>query len=421
MRKLINLLLLLTILYFGIEISFVNLNKGHKIEYKIKSNDKTFIIKEIYTQKRRHEKNNYYFEIKVDDTVFNYQTYKNYKRANYIIKKINYFEKSNYKCINLKDKKNLDISDTICMKDNIQYFYNSIKGKNKDVDNFVSKINNRVKYTDSKKNKIDADPVILYTDNLVDKHYIGLQNYKGIYLVNKKDKVKNINIFKNDVYTNKASIISNRLYLTIDYSKDYRFHNFYIVDIKNGKKKTITADDSISLDSYMQGSVNHEVFLFDRSNKLQYRINLKNKTVKVSGKVSSGIQVYRNNKFEIGSAYDALNNDLRFNIYSSDNKFNDKEYSRVDKVGNKYSGYYYLYVKNKDNYDVYRVNVQNKKVLTYIFTTDDINNVYYFEDYVYYKQGNYIKYYQNDLGIKTLLKNKEFEFNKSLMFGLYVK
>ena len=126
MKKLIKLLMVLIILYFGIEISFINFNKGHILEYKIKSNKKTFNIKEIYVQKKKHEKTNYYFEIQVDDVIFNYQTYNNYNRANYIIKKIDYFEDSSYKCINIKDKNDKSISDVICIKDNIEYYYNSI-------------------------------------------------------------------------------------------------------------------------------------------------------------------------------------------------------------------------------------------------------------------------------------------------------
>ena len=42
MKKLFNLLIILLILYFGIEISFINLNKGHNLEYKIKKDENTF-------------------------------------------------------------------------------------------------------------------------------------------------------------------------------------------------------------------------------------------------------------------------------------------------------------------------------------------------------------------------------------------
>ena len=45
MKKLFNLLIILLIIYFGLEISFINLNKGHNIDYKIKKGNNTFNIK----------------------------------------------------------------------------------------------------------------------------------------------------------------------------------------------------------------------------------------------------------------------------------------------------------------------------------------------------------------------------------------
>ena len=420
MKRLIRLLFILLVLYFGIELLFVNLNKGHNLEYKIKKNKNTFFIKEIYTQKVKNEINNYYFEIRINDYIFNYQTYKDYKKANYIIKDIDYFEGDRYNCIFIKDKNNLQLSDILCLNNNIQYYYSDIKGKDKKIDEYVKNIKTYKEYKDNLTKKIDADPVTLYTDNIVNKHYISLQNYRGLYLINKKDNIKNITLFKNDIYTNKNSITSNKYYLTADYDKEFRFHEMYLINIKNGKKSKIISNDDISLDSYIQGVINEEVYLFDKSNKKQYRINLKNKTVSQSGNTAKGINVYKNNKYEIGSAYDALEKEILFNKYSYDTKFMDKEYDKVEKIGNKLSGYYYLYLKNDYIYDVYRVSVQNKKILTYLFSTDDLNNVYYYKDYVYYKDNLNIRYYQNELGKKTLLKDTEFEFNKSLKFGLYV-
>lgn len=419
MKRLIRLLIILVSLYFIIELSFINLNKGHSIEYTINSKKNKFLVKEIYVQKTKNEKRNYYFEIKINDDVFNYQTYKDYKKANYIIKKLDYFEGNKYKCISLIDKDSKYISDIICKSDDIQYYYSDIKGEDTKLDKYVSKLNNYEIKKEKLKSKIDADPVILYTNNMLDKHYIVLQNYKGIYLINKKDNVRNIELFKNDVYTNLSSTIIKDCYLTADYNKDYKFHELYLVNIKNGKKKIITSNKEISLDSYIQGTVGKEAYLFDNLDKKQYRINIKNKTVNESGNTKNGIQVYNNKEFTKGSAYKASSSKIYFNEYSSDITLNDVDYYKVDKVGNKKSGYYYLYKKNDDKYDVYRANVQNTKILTYLFTTDSINT-YYYDDFVYYKSGNYIKYYQNDLGNKTLIKDSEFEFNDSLKFGLYV-
>lgn len=420
MKKLYYLLFVLLTLYFSVEISFINFNKGHELEYKIKHNDKLFYIKEIYSQKRKEEINNYYFEIKVDNNLFNYQTFKNYKKENYIIKKIDYFESDNYKCINIKTKKNESISDLICLdNNNIQYFYSTIKGNDKLLDQYAS-LNKIKKSIDNKKNKIDADPVILYTDNLLDKHYVSLLNYKGVYLINKKDKIKNIKLFENDIYNNRINVINNKFFLTADYNNEYKFHEMYLINIKNGKKDKVISNDNISIDSYINGSVDNEVYLFDKSEKKQYRINTRDKTVSLSGNTSKGITVYTDNKYKVASAYDAYDSNIYFSRYSTNEQIKKYDYVKIDKVGNKLSGYIYIYKKNGKKYDIYRCNIQNKSIFTYIAETDDYNNVSYYKDFIYFKNDLYLKYYQDELGIKTLLKNSEFEFNKTINFGLYV-
>lgn len=421
MKKLFNLLIILLIIYFGLEISFINLNKGHNIEYKIKKGNNTFNIKEVYTQKRKNEINNYYFEIKINNEIFNFQTFKNYKKANYIIKDIIYFTDDDYKCLYLIDKNKEQMTDVICKKDNIQYFYNSIKGNSKKIDEYVKKIPNYKKNKENLENIIDADPLIFYKDNVENNHYLYIENYKGIYLINKKDNVKNITNFKNDVYTNKISTLNGKNYVTANYNEQYKFHEFKIVNILNGKKREIISNDDISFDSYIQGNIDNQVYVFDKNEKKQYRINLNTNTVLLSGDKSKGIENYKNGQMIVGSAYLASNQEIKFNNYTFDTSFNDKTYEKVDKVGNKLSGYYYLYEKENNKYKVYRVNVQNKKILTYLFQTDDIDNVYYYLDYVYYKDGVYIKYYSDAKYIKTLLKNSELEFNKAINFGLYVK
>ena len=63
-----------------------------------------------------------------------------------------------------------------------------------------------------------------------------------------------------------------------DYDNKYEFNKFYLIDIKKGKKETITSNQSISIDSYVQGSYKNDIYLFDKNNKIQYQINIKTKS-----------------------------------------------------------------------------------------------------------------------------------------------
>ena len=57
MKKLFTMLIILFILYLGIQSAFNLFSKGHDDEYEIKSDNITFYVKEVSNFKE----NNYYF------------------------------------------------------------------------------------------------------------------------------------------------------------------------------------------------------------------------------------------------------------------------------------------------------------------------------------------------------------------------
>ena len=73
----------------------------------------------------------------------------------------------------------------------------------------------------------------------------------------------------------------------------------------------------------------------------------------------------------------------------------------------------------KENYKVYRANIENTKELTYLFETSNIEEIQYIEDYIIYKEENYIKIYQDLIGTQKLTKSNELKFNDSLKFYGY--
>ena len=80
---------------------------------------------------------------------------------------------------------------------------------------------------------------------------------------------------------------------------------------------------------------------------------------------------------------------------------------------------YYLYKKNGTKYDCYRINKQNKSGLIYLFTTDSLELINYVDNYVYFSDGNVIKVFNDNFGIKNILEYNEIEFNKNIKFYVY--
>lgn len=414
MKKMFGLLLILLIGYFGFQLLFRFVDKGHIEEYEITTNNQVFNIKEIYTV-NTEEDNNYYLEIKVNDEIFDIQIYDNLNMAKRIVTDIYYYN-GDYKCIIPVINKE-KYGNVICKSGNTYYNYEDIKGKNSSLDLFVKELNlNTVENKElSTKNKIT-----IY-DNLLDNHYIALETYKGITTINKKNisTIVGINLFEKDIYTKDISCFIDKYYLVADYNKQTKFNEFKLVDITNNKIKTIKYDYDISLDSYILGTYQNKVYLFDNNSKKEYEIDIKKETVIEVGNINIGIKILTNGNFENINAYTVYQNKTKFTPYEVSYTFNNQNYDLVLKVGKEKSGYYYIFEKNGNKYKVYRSNIQNGLNKIYLFETDN-TNLLYSKDIVYYLDGKYLKRYDNK-GNRIILEYSELEFNHNIKIGLFNK
>ena len=305
-------------------------------------------------------------------------------------------------------KKGEILTDIMCLKDNIVTYYHNIESK--EVDTFAKELAkvgyDKNDFKDSASPRNISSRETIYDENINSNHYIAYENYKGLTLIN--GTIKNVKIFNNDVYTKQVSLFTDKYYIVADYNAEYTFKKFYIINLINGNIREIRSYDEISFDSIIQGAVGDDVYIFDKDSETQYKLSLKYETVE---KIQNEIKYY-NGKWGTMALNDALNGKKFDNYFSNDIN----GYDKVNKVGN----YYYLYKKQNDNYLVYRADIKNPKLITYIFKTDDINSVYYLKNYVYYKNETSFNYY-SPKGSRKIINNKEIDFNKDISFGAYIK
>jgi hypothetical protein len=171
-------------------------------------------------------------------------------------------------------------------------------------------------------------------------------------------------------------------------------------------------------DSYIQGIVDDTLYLFDRYNKKQYEIRINPFAIVEVGSTVNNIKYYDLGTWSRVPVTEALTKTLLFNMYKTEEI---EGYARVDKVGNELSGYYYLYKKIGNGYQVYRSSVQNKDKISHIFNISKIGDIVYIDDYVYFNDGKEVKYYHDKYGVKTLFYNSELDFNTALYFNVYKK
>lgn len=417
MKKMIQLLLIIGIIYFGIQIAFRFIDKGHIETYTVGTEDNIFNVKETFTV-NTSEEDNYYLEITINDVQFDFQIFNNLNMSKRIVTDIYYYNRD-YQCM-LPVVQGKAVNDVLCKQGDTYYNYQDLKGKSSSLDMFVTsleQIYNSNRYENNQQILGKENNILVYN---IQSHFLAMENYKGIYTINNKNlsKIYNVPIFNADIYNKKISCYVDKYYLVADYSKQTKFNEFKLVDLTNNKVKTIKYDYDISLDSYILGTDKTKVYLFDNDTKREYEIDVKKETIIEVGNTNVGIKMMVNGNFQIIDAYYVYQNQMIFTPYETTNEFNGKNYEMVLKVGIEKSGYYYIFEKSKNRYRVYRSNIQNGINKTYLFETDS-KELLYSKDSVFYIDGKYLKCYNNENGNQIILENKELEFNHNIKIGLY--
>lgn len=403
MKKIFASITILYIFLFFLEFSFNYFKKHHEVTYKIDS----FEIKEDYRGNTKGEENNYYIELKTEKNTFHIQTYEDFQKEKKIIKEVKYYNDGTNECILPIFKKNKVVTDLICISDGKEWNYNT--NKNSKIDEYLNTIPEYSKenYEDKLDNVIMRMQASVYLSNLPKDQFVALTYYKGL-LVADETSFREIELFKKDVYTQKIKAFTNNKYLIINYNNNYDSNEFYVVDLKTRQYNTFGSNNIIKYDAYIQGILDDSVYLFDKDSKIQYQLDLKDETITRIGNVNTGIKYY-DGTWKNRNAYEAVNEELKFKEYESND-----EYVMIKKIrGTNYGTT--IYVKEVNGiYEVYR-GIRDNKNLTYLFTTTDYKTMKFYKDYIYYKNGIYIKMYSDLTGIKTIMKSSEIT-NKSVDF-----
>lgn len=424
MGRLFYLLLVLFAAYFGFQFIFNMYSKGFEENYELINQQYTYTIYEKYAANTKGEDNNYYLEIEVDNKIFNFETYENFYGSSKIITNAHYVNDKNVSCLWPTFKTNKILTDIICLTDNIQTPLHKLSNQSDKVKLFAKEMEEfgykKELWVDNVIDMATSHTTNVYTKNIPENHYLAVNNYRGLYTINNTNlkKLYDIKLFSFDTYKRPLSATVDKYYITADYSQKYAFDKIYVVDLTNNRVDEINTRDKIEFDSYVQGTVDGSLYIYDRYNKKQYQVMTKTKSVVEVGNETTGIKYYENGVWSRISAFDAAKTDYLFDTKET---LKENGYVRVDKVGGELSGYYYYFKKVGNNYQVFRAPIQNNAIKTYLFTTNKIGDVLYIRDYVYYTNNNNVSYYHDKTGSRTLFNNSEFNFNNSLYFSVYSK
>lgn len=253
------------LVYFGLFVLgliilfliFANRVKNYELLYEM--ND--YQIQESYNKKDKK----YYFNLSFQDDKYDFAIDKKYSKKRRIIDKIDLIEEDNIKCVNITVDKYK--TPYICKKDNVLMDAYLAGIKEETEDKLIKEVNK----------------ISIYEDG---NYY--LWNGYGLTSINDN---KEYNFLAKESYDNNISYQYKEYLLIADYDASREFSKFYIFNSKDKKISEFEFEEKISFSSYFMGDVDNNIYLFDKKNKVQYKIRIgkKNSIEKVSTNEAANI------------------------------------------------------------------------------------------------------------------------------------
>ena len=405
MKRVFSFLLLLMILFLGIEFLVTMFTKEYIVNYVVMINDKKSNVKEMY---QKNMDNIYDIEINIDNNNFYYLVKNNFNKQKHVIKDILYFEDNNDICIYpiLKDDSGSYIE---CIRDNKLYIGNSFPNQN-----LVTRIKNELtKYNNFKEdgNTTKYGNKYVYSKNVNVKDNIVLWEYKNLWLIT-YDDYQTISSSDFDIYDNRLGTLVDKYYVLPNYTNDkvLEFDEAKIFNVLTGKDDTIKLKYTLSSGTYVNGVINNKLYLTDPSNLLQVEVNILNKSSRLVGSVELGGLMY-DGKWDSRNIYD-FKSEIK---YTEDlSKINNYQYNEL-----KYSKAAYYFYDN--NGDVYQVLKNHPEVRILLFNANKINNFNVVDNDIYYVIGDTLYYYSASNGIVKVLIDNDLLYNSNNRISIYRK
>lgn len=415
MKKAIAIIILLAAIFLGIQLISTHFKENHEVSYKIQIEDKQYEINEKYSKK---QDGTYFINISNENNSFVFTFENDFNKQKNIVKDLLIEENDTGICIYPVLMKNHD-SDIQCIFNNTNYSYYASKDNQLALE-LVSKIkenNYSLKNNNESSNKeTKVSSFIVYADNILDSDTFVVWNYKGIDVI-KNNKNKTFGLYSYDKYENTHGAVVGNYYVTpqYNYGTVFDFNKVNIINLDDLVKSSFTLEHTVKQDTYINGVVNNKLYYFDPDNLRQIEINPKKKSNKIVGDEKNNAIFYVNGKWENINIYDLKNGKKLFaNDYSKEEKL--LSYNPVE-IFESDSNYYFI--DSVNNFYQLNKNDLNNPVL--LFNQGTIKEVKVVKNTIYFIASDTLYFYNNDNGLKKVIKNNEWNYNSNNIYGIYKK
>ncbi len=414
MKKVLSIIILLMILFFGGQWLITYLKKSHEVHYEYVVDDITFNIKEKYDKSLDDQ---YYLELSSDKGTFTYAVPNLYQKKKNIVKEIKVAKNDQMLCVYPVLEKESFTHNIECSVQGVTYGYQAVKD-NDLVKKFVEDLKKESiaveAFHEEKGENSKVGQSIVYANNILENDRIVFYNYRGVDVFSLKNN-RQLTFFPWDKYENQHGILVDHYYLVPIYQSErvFDFTELRVFDITNSDISNITFPDTVSMNTYINGVEDGKVYYFDKDHMVQYEVNINNRSVRVVGNESLDGQYYNGEKWETLNIRDFVTTEKKFTKDYSDIELLKQE--SIVQIFESASSYYY-YTNTGEFYRIYKAFPKNA---TFLFKVSNPNNVNLYGDTLYYVVGNTLYYYQENTSQRRILSNNEFLYNKMNRVAVY--
>ena len=405
-KKVISYIFVLILILVLYELAFSFLKTSHNVKYTIVSKENIYEIDETYTKKKSDDY--YYIVIKNGDSSYLFSILNTFNKQKNIVKDIKKFTiNDSISCLvlNLVDNTN---SLPICLKDNSLYSYYALANKYD-----LSSLEKYVKKYDEPATREfeNINSLKINYGYMDDNEYIAVYNLKEVlFFHNHTDEF--VSFSDQDIYKNIYGCMVGKYYVIPELQEDNPdIYRYTIYNVTTNKIEFVnTLDMPLNKkEVYINGVYDKTLYIVDKSNKIQYRIDPKSRSMVEVGNVNTEGFVYLNGKMTRENLYKLSENEIVFTE-------NTEEYSSIkaDKIYPQ-SNYAYYY-KNGSFYKVYNNHLEYP---VHLFDAKNASSIKVLNDSIYFIEDDKL-YKYNDYGLNEIITRDEFKYNSYNIFDVYI-
>ena len=404
MKNAIKYIVVFIILLFIYQILFNMLKSEHSLSYVVMDKNKSYLVNENYIRNQDYEL--YYIDIADEDNHYIFTVNNKFNKVKNIVKSVKLFNNNNIGCMVIQ-LINDEYSEPMCIKNNVLNSYLNVKselGMEKELEKYESTFNEK---TDKiiGKYKINAN-----IKNLEKDETLIVYNLKNLVIF-KDDKVESVVFGTKDYYQNNYGILIGKYYVIPSILEKPDINSFIVHDVDKRITDNIKIETPISKSMYYNGVYNNELYITDKSNNKQYKLNPAKKTFDLVADEETEALVIKKGEEERVPILNITEKEVHF-TEAKNTTYKNIKYDKL--YPNEIFAYY-----QKDG-KFYKVYEKFKDYPIFLFEAPNAKNVVVKKENIYFIEGTKL-YKYNKYGLNVVIDNEEFEFNYKNRFDVYYK